>query len=164
MYAFLTGMQTPGSEISLHVSVSEQTLEVRRGRGAIECMYPISTSRFGLGSEPGSLRTPLGRFRIHEKIGNDAPPGTVFKGREPVGQDGLQSTDEDLVLTRILWLAGLDPHNANTLDRYIYIHGTNHETHLGQPASHGCVRMANGHIIELYDLVEVGTEVHITAG
>ncbi len=163
MYAFLTGMQTPGSEISLHVSVAGQTLEVRRGGHNLEQRYAVSTSRFGLGSEPGSLRTPLGRFRIHQKIGDDALLGTVFKGREPVGQNGLQSMDEDLVLTRILWLAGLDPHNMNTLDRYIYIHGTNHEIHLGRPASHGCVRMANADVIELYDLVAAGTEVHITA-
>ena len=164
MYAFLTGMQTPGSEISLHVSVSGQTLEVRRGGHVVERRYPVSTSRFGLGSEPGSLRTPLGRFRIHEKIGEDAPLGTVFKSRVPVAQDGQESTAEDLVLTRILWLDGLDAHNLNTLERYVYIHGTNHEELLGQAASHGCVRMASSDIVELYGLIETGTEVHITEG
>ncbi len=162
MYAFLTEMQTPGSEISLHVSVPAQTLEVRRGRHRIERCFPVSTSRFGLGSEPGSLRTPLGRFQIHAKIGDAAPLGTVFQSRVPVTHDGLISTAEDLVLTRILWLDGLDPHNQNTLGRYIYFHGTNHEALVGQPASHGCVRMLNRDIVELYDLVRVGTEVRIS--
>ncbi len=161
MYAFFTEMQTPGSEISLYISVAAQTLEVRRGSHRPEQRYPVSTSRFGLGSEPGSLRTPLGRFKIHEKIGGNAPLGTVFKSRVPVAQDGLHSTSEDLVLTRILWLEGLEDHNANTLGRYIYLHGTNHETLIGQPASHGCVRMLNTDIVELYDWVHVGTEVRI---
>ena len=161
MYAFLASMQTPGSEISLHVSVLHQSLEVRRGARTVERRYPVSTSRFGLGTEPGSLRTPLGRFRVAEKIGSGAVPGTVFKSRVPTAQNGLDATEEDLVLTRILWLDGIDPHNLNTRDRYIYIHGTNHEKHLGQPASHGCVRMANADIVELYDLAAVGTEVHI---
>ena len=164
MYAFLTEMQTPDSEISLHVSVVAQTLELRRGAHLVARNYRVSTSRFGLGSEPGSLRTPLGRFKVHAKIGGDAPPGTVFKSRLPVGQCGPDSTAADLVLTRILWLGGLDPQNQNTLGRYIYIHGTNHENLIGQPASHGCVRMTNADIIELYELVEVGTEVHIAEG
>ena len=162
MYAFLPEMQTPDSGISLHVSVSAQTLEVWRGPQVIARRYPVSTSRFGLGSEPGSLRTPLGRFVIREKIGDGAPLGTVFRSRVASGQNGLDSLAEDLVLTRILWLDGIDPHNLNTLGRYIYIHGTNHEKLVGQPASHGCVRMANADIVELYDLTRVGTEVHIT--
>ena len=161
MYAFLRQMQTPGSEISLHVSVRAQTLEVRRGPHHVERCYPVSTSRFGLGSEPGSLRTPLGRFRVHEKIGGGAPLGTVFKSRVALPENGLRSTAEDLILTRILWLEGLEPHNENTLGRYIYLHGTNHEKLLGQPASHGCVRMRNADIVELYDLTEVGTGLWI---
>ncbi len=164
MYALLTEMQTPGLEISLHVSVAAQTVEVRRGPHRVERCFPVSTSRFGLGSEPGSLRTPLGRFQIHEKIGDAVPLGTVFKSRVPVAQDGLDSTAEDLVLTRILWLDGLELHNQNTMGRYIYFHGTNHEALVGQPASHGCMRMLNRDIVELYDLVTVGTQVHIVQG
>ena len=165
LYAFLTEMQTPGTEISLHVSVAGQTLEARRGKHEIARCYPVSTSRFGSGSEPGSLRTPLGRFRMATpKSGRARRLGTVFKSRVATGQNGLHPTAEDLVLTRILWLEGLDPHNLNTLDRYIYIHGTNHEKLIGQPASHGCVRMANVDIVELYDLAEVGAEVHIAEG
>ena len=161
MYAFLARMQTPDLEISLHVSVRAQTLEVRRGPRYVERSYPVSTSRFGLGSEPGSLRTPLGRFRVHEKIGGGASLGTVFKSRVALPENGLGSTAEDLILTRILWLEGLEPHNQNTLGRYIYLHGTNHENLVGQPASHGCVRMRNTDIVELYDLTGVGTELRI---
>ncbi len=154
-------MQSSDSEISLQVSVSAQTLVVRRGKHRIERCYPVSTSRFGVGSEPGSLKTPLGRFRIHAKIGSAAPLGTVFKSRVAVAPDGLHSKAEDLVLTRILWLEGIDEGNLNTLDRYIYLHGTNHESLIGQPASHGCVRMLNSEIVELYDWVQVGTAVLI---
>jgi lipoprotein-anchoring transpeptidase ErfK/SrfK len=157
-------MQTPASEnLSLHVSVASQTLEVRTAAGGVLKTYPVSTSRFGLGSEPGSLRTPLGAFRIAEKFGENEALGTIFKSREPTGEIGLGATDADLVLTRILWLEGVEEHNASTRERYIYIHGTNHEGHLGQPASHGCVRMSNADIAELYELVPPGTDVRIFA-
>jgi L,D-transpeptidase YbiS len=156
-------MQTPDSEnrLTLHISVKDQTLEVRDGAGQTLRRYPVSTSSYGLGSEPGSLRTPLGRFRIGEKFGDDAELGMVFKSRQPTGVIGLGALEEDLVLTRILWLEGLEEHNANTRDRYIYIHGTNHEGLIGQPASHGCVRMRNADIAELYALAPAGAEVHI---
>ena len=85
----------------------------------------------------------------------------MFKSRVALDENGLGSSAEDLVLTRILWQEGVESHNQNTRDRYIYIHGTNHEKLLGQPASHGCVRMANEAVVELYDLVETGTELHI---
>src|SRR6266403_2796476 len=100
---------------------------------------PVSTSRAGLGFEPGSLRTPTGLFRIHEKIGENAPMGTIFKGRVPVIEPPV--SDDDLITSRILWLDGVDKQNANTKERYIYIHGTNQESLLGQPVSHGCIRM-----------------------
>ncbi len=155
-------MQTPASEnLSLHVSVAGQTLEVRTPTGEVRRTYPVSTSRFGLGTKPGSLRTPLGAFRVAEKLGGGEALGTVFKSRQPTGEIGLDSTDEDLVLTRILWLEGAESHNANTRERYIYIHGTNHEAHLGRPASHGCVRMSNADVAELYEMVPPGTEVRI---
>jgi lipoprotein-anchoring transpeptidase ErfK/SrfK len=154
-------MQTRDSEIWLRVSVAAQTLEVRTGEGELLRTFPISTSRFGLGAEPGSFRTPAGRFRVGAKIGDGAELGAIFKSREPTGGNGLNSDDEDLVLTRILWLEGGEPHNANTRDRYIYIHGTNHEDAIGQPASHGCIRMKNADIVELFDLAQSGTEVRI---
>ena len=156
-------MQTSALENWLRISVAEQMLEVRAGGGELLRRFPVSTSRFGLGTEPGSFRTPSGRFRVGAKIGSGAELGAVFKGREPTGEIGLDSPDEDLVLTRILWLDGADPHNANTRERYIYIHGTNHEGAIGQPASHGCVRMKNPDIVELYEMVAIGAQVRIEA-
>ena len=156
-------MQTPASEIWLRISVAAQTLEVRGGAGKVLRRFPVSTSRFGLGTEPGSWRTPLGHFRVGAKIGAGAELGAVFKSRQPTGDNGLDSAAEDLVLTRILWLEGAEPDNANTRERYIYIHGTNHEDDIGRPASHGCVRLRNADVIELFELVSDGAEVRIEA-
>ena len=125
--------------------------------------YPISTSRFGLGSEEGSLKTPLGRFQIGEKIGADFPEGTVFRSREPLSPNESTGLTDDLVLSRILWLEGLEEHNANTRERFIYIHGTNHEDEIGEPASHGCIRMKNSDLIALFERVPLGAEVVIAA-
>lgn len=144
------------------VSVAHQEMELRTTRGKLLGTYPISTSRFGLGTEPGSNRTPLGKFRIAEKIGHGCLWGTIFNSRQAIGLwSPAFETDLDLITTRILWLEGAEPHNANTRDRYIYIHGTNQEDQLGTPTSHGCLRMANWHIVELFDLVETGTPVVI---
>jgi hypothetical protein len=148
--------------LSIRVDVSKQLLELCRD-GLVEKAYPISTSRFGLGSEPGSYKTPLGRFFISDKIGSDAPLGAVFKSRLPTGDIVGEGGEEDLVLTRILWLSGLEEHNLNTRDRYIYIHGTNHELRIGTPASHGCIRMRNADIAEFYEIVPEGTPLEIVA-
>ena len=107
------------------------------------------------------MKTPLGQFRIAEKFGGDAPVGTVFKSREAVGFQDEHPPDDDLVLSRILWLDGLEAHNANTRDRFIYIHGTKHEDKIGNPASHGCVRMRNADVIELFGLIDEGVPVVI---
>lgn len=147
---------------SIHINAAAQRLELRED-GAVLRSFPISTSAFGLGSEPGSLKTPLGSFEVAEKIGHGAPPGAVFKSRAPTGGTGAEEDPEDLVQTRILWLHGLEPHNANTRERYIYIHGTNHESQLGSAASHGCIRMGNEDVIALFDAVEPGTPVFIEA-
>jgi L,D-transpeptidase YbiS len=146
---------------SLRVSIARQTLTLHGpGRGKRRT-YPVSTSRFGLGTEPRTFKTPTGRFEIAEKIGAGAPLGAVFKSRVPTGEIGDPADTDDLIETRILWLRGLDPANANTHSRYIYIHGTNHEDQIGSPASHGCVRMRNADIAELFDLVAEGTPVFI---
>lgn len=150
------------TSLSIHVSVPKQRLTVKRGRKA-ERTYAISTSAFGLGSEENSMKTPLGRFRIAEKIGAAMPLETAFKSREPVPLTPQMLQEDDLIMSRILWLDGLEPHNANTRERYVYIHGTNHEDTIGQPASHGCIRMRNADVAELFDLVEVGTSVVIAA-
>lgn len=150
----------PAATREVVVDVSSQTLRVMDG-DRIAAEFPVSTSRFGLGSEEGSLRTPTGRFVVRDKIGDGAPPWTVFRSRESTGQIALPGGEEDLVLTRILTLDGRDPENANTLDRYIYIHGTNQEEQIGLPASHGCVRMRNEDMIALHDMIAAGTPVTI---
>ena len=145
---------------SIHVSVRDQRLTLKENEQPIRS-YPVSTSRFGLGTEEGSLKTPTGRFRVAEKIGGDMPDGTVFVGRVPLEPDEERPATEDFVMSRILWLDGLDDHNGNTRDRFIYIHGTQHEDKVGSPASHGCVRMRNADVIELFELVDEGTPVVI---
>ena len=147
--------------VSVHVSVPDQTITLRRGRQ--KKTYPISTSKFGLGSEEGSMKTPTGRLRVSDKIGAGEPIGTVFKSRKPVGHVDENPPGDDLVLSRILWLEGMEASNANTRARYIYIHGTNHEAKIGEPASHGCIRMRNADLIKFFELVDVGTEVVIEA-
>ncbi len=121
----------------------------------------MSTSKFGLGSQEGSFKTPTGRFRIAEKVGAGQPTDIAYKSRVPVKASPEMLAADDLVMSRILWLDGLELTNANTYERYIYIHGTNHEEQIGEPASHGCIRMRNADIVELFELVEVGTPVVI---
>ena len=150
------------AQATIHISVRAQELTLKRGRKKL-AIYPISTSRFGLGSEEGSMKTPTGRFRIEEKIGDGMPLGTVLKSRRPVKATKKLFREEDLIMTRILWLEGLDVRNANTHERFIYIHGTNHEEKIGEPASHGCIRMRNADLLELFELVKEGTPVVIKA-
>jgi lipoprotein-anchoring transpeptidase ErfK/SrfK len=145
---------------TIHISLSKQQLDLLEN-GRVLKSFPVSTSAFGAGCEPGSMKTPIGRFCIGEKIGGDAPAGMIFKSRAPTGETGSEDNPEDLVQTRILWLNGLEEHNANTRGRYIYIHGTNHEASIGTPSSHGCVRMRNADVIELFADVEPGDEVRI---
>src|SRR3954471_24134464 len=149
-------LQTRRSDISIR----DQELVLKEGRKKMRT-YPISSSRFGLGTREGSMKTPLGKFLVSDKIGHGAAPGTIFKARVPLGpNDPLPDTD-DFVTSRILWLDGLGKRNANTHDRYVYIHGTKHEDRIGAPDSHGCIRMRNADVIELFDLVEEGTAVTI---
>ena len=151
-------MQTTQRKID--ISIRDQKLVLKEGRKKLKS-YPISSSRFGLGTKEGSMKTPLGKFRVSEKIGHGAAPGTIFKSRIPLGpNDPLPNTD-DFVTSRILWLDGLGKRNANTHDRYIYIHGTKHEDRIGTPDSHGCIRMRNADVIELFDLVKEGIPVVI---
>lgn len=159
----------PVAHRKIIVSISEQTARLMEGGKEIKA-YPVSTSKFGIGTEPGSNKTPLGRFAIHEKVGDQASYGTVFKDRVPNGEvctenprHALWQSDQDFITTRILWLKGLDPENANTLERFIYFHGTNQEQRIGSPASHGCVRMTNHDIIDLFARVDEETEVVILA-
>lgn len=146
----------------LFIHIPTQTLDVLDDGGGLLHRYVCSTSKYGLGTEPGSNKTPVGRFQIAEKHGDGAPPGMIFKSRVATGEFGNPMDEADHVQTRILWLEGLDAENANTKERYIYIHGTNAEHLLGTPASHGCIRLSNQDVIALYDLVPTGTFVEIS--
>lgn len=145
----------------IEVSIGTQRLRLFDGARLVR-EWPCSTSKFGIGFTEGSNKTPLGHFMVKEKHGTDARSGTIFNARQPVGlwEPGMDTTS-DFVLTRIFWLHGLEPRNANTYLRYIYIHGTNDEQSIGRPASHGCVRLRNRDVIELFDLVTVGTPMWI---
>jgi len=151
-------MQSARTKID--VSVRDQRLILTRDGEKLRS-YPISTSRFGIGTEEGSMKTPLGNFRIAEKIGDSAAPGTIFKARVALGPDDPLPETEDLITSRILWLDGMDEENGNTRGRFIYIHGTKHEDKIGMPASHGCIRMRNDDVIELFELVDETTQVVI---
>lgn len=139
----------------IHVSVSKQRLTYG------DFAAPVSTGAAGVGSQEGSGRTPLGRFRICSKHGENAPLNTVFRSRIPVGLYPAAARGEDAILSRILCLDGLDAANANTRSRYIYIHGTNEVEKLGTQASHGCIRLSPQDAATLFDLVPLGTEMLI---
>jgi len=125
--------------------------------------YRISTSRFGLGDQPGSYRTPIGRMEVARKIGGGQPRGAVFKSRRPTGEVlKPDAPGRDPIVSRILWLRGLESHNSNAFPRYIYIHGTPERRNLGRPASFGCIRMCCGDVIDLYNRVGHGAEVYVT--
>jgi phosphoserine phosphatase len=145
----------------LLLSIDDQSLHVMEGDQCIR-RFDVSTAIKGMGFVVDSYRTPTGRFRIAEKIGAGEMSGTIFKQRVPVGlwHPGV-SVASDLILSRILRLDGLDPENANTLERFIYIHGTPQEDQLGQTASHGCIRMGNAGMIELFEMVTEGMELEI---
>ena len=150
--------------MKLSVDVAAQRVDLLGDDGAVLWSAPVSTSALGLGEEEGSNKTPRGRFRIAEKIGDGVALGTRFVGRKPTGEVWTVETpltEEDWILSRILWLEGGEPANANTKGRYVYFHGTNREDRIGTPASHGCIRLRNADVIELFDRVEVGTEVDI---
>ncbi len=148
----------------LEVSIDDQTLKVIEGGQCVR-EFNISTAAKGMGFVKDTYRTPTGRFRIHEMIGEGEALGTIFKMREPVAQwSAGDKMEKDLILTRVIRLEGLDPENANTLERNIYIHGTNRADRIGQPASMGCIRMANDEMIELFNMVTVGTEIKIHPG
>ncbi|RYD26858.1 MAG: murein L,D-transpeptidase, partial [Verrucomicrobiaceae bacterium] len=137
--------------IRLEVSIDGQRLDVFGKTGLVRS-YPVSTAAKGVGFREGSHRTPVGRFRVAEKIGEGQKRHTIFKERVPVGtwKKGTAG-DRDLVLTRIIRLDGLDPENANTMERFIYIHGTDQENLIGRPASWGCVRLTNADMEELFE-------------
>jgi len=149
------------------ISISEQCLRHRRRTGVWH-NYPISTARNGAGNENGSFQTPLGRHRICKKIGGGLPPLTAFVARTPVGMYHAESDtiNRDWILTRILWLDGTQTGlnrrgRVDTRARYIYIHATHEEDKLGTPVSHGCIRMGNADVLELFEHTQLGERVYI---
>ena len=144
------------------ISAADQKMVLLRdGRPART--YPVSTSKFGLGDTHGSNTTPLGKLRVRKKIGDDMPAGTVFKSRVPTGEVlPVDAPGRDPIVTRILWLEGLEPRNRNAFSRYIYIHGTPEERNIGQPVSYGCIRMRSSDVIELFETVGEKAQVFIT--
>ena len=158
------------SAISVRVDLDRQCLELHV-QGNLQRVYPVSTAGNGPGEREGSECTPRGRHSIRAKIGAGAAPGTVFVARRPTGERytrELRATypGRDWILTRILWLSGLEPGrnrlgSVDTMRRYIYIHGCPDDIDITIPGSHGCIRMRNDDVIDLFDRVAVGTEVVI---
>lgn len=158
---------------SIRIDIASQRLVLLES-GLLVRDYPVSTGANGHGCEAGSYRTPIGLHRIKLKIGEGQPPGAVFIGRRPTGEVFCPALRDaapgrDWILTRILWLQGLEPgrnrgQNVDTLRRYIYIHGTPDEGMGQRPSSHGCIRMFNGDVVELFSRVSAGTPVLIEAG
>lgn len=146
------------------VSVAEQRM-VLFDRGQPVATFPVSTSKFGLGDQPNSNYTPLGHMKVAKKFGDGLPLGMRLKDRKPTGEIvPINAPGRDPIVTRILWLKGMEPQNRNCFGRYIYIHGTPEENKLGTPASYGCVRMSSRQIAWLYDRVGVGARVDILPG
>lgn len=162
------GLET--AEIAIVVNPAVQSLYVVRNRSVIKS-FPVSTARAGIGCLVDSEKTPFGTHRIKEKIGNDVRTGTIFIGRENTRKIAEVYTDEtdipeDFVTTRIMWLDGQEDgvnrgKGCDTHQRYIYIHGTPEEGLIGKPVSHGCIRLKNNDVIELFNLVTSGTLVEI---
>ena len=146
------------------ISVKDQKLMVM-GNGAKLATYPVSTSKFGLGDDWGRMTTPLGFLQVAEKIGDDAPAGAVFRNRRFTGEIlKPNAKGRDPVITRIIWLRGLEASNAHAFSRCIYIHGTPEEKLIGRPASYGCIRMKSRDVAALYAQLPVGAIVEIVDG
>ena len=148
----------------VYVSVKEQALAVYQD-GVKERTFPVSTSKFGLGDQKGSYKTPLGTMYVADKIGDGAPLGSVFKSRRRTGEIlKPDSPGRDPIVSRILWLQGTEKKNANSYSRYIYIHGTAEERNIGRPVSYGCIRMKSVDVAQLFHRVPKGTTVNVIKG
>lgn len=160
------------SGIRLRVDVSRQVLDVYRGDSLLQT-YPVSTARNGVGETRGSGQTPRGRHYVRARIGAGLPAAAVLRGRRFTGEIwtpelAAEHPERDWILSRILWLCGCEPGrnrlgDVDTQQRYIYIHGTPDSEPMGEPLSHGCIRMRNADVIALFDSVPVGTPVEIIA-
>lgn len=154
----------------LDICIASQRLTVYMGGSEVRC-YPVSTAKKGVGELAGSECTPSGWHKVRVKIGAGQPLNSVFVGRRATGEIysaelGEQQPQRDWILTRILWLSGLEPGKnrygkVDTGWRYIYIHGCPDQLINGSPESHGCIRMKNTDVLDLFDRVESGIRVYI---
>lgn len=157
--------------VRLDVSLAEQRLRLLDDQGNVVKDYRVSTARNGAGERNGSECTPRGRHVVRARIGAGCPVNTVFKGRRPTGEIYSESLrrrypGRDWILTRILWLSGLEPGfnrlgEVDTMRRFIYIHGAPDDDPMGVPGSHGCVKMRNTDVVELFERVPAGTPLTI---
>lgn len=156
-------------QMRIEISIPEQRLRLLDAAGIVLAEYPVSTALNGPGESKNSGCTPRGRHVIRAKIGAGAPTASVFIGRRPTGEIWTpalaeQHPERDWILTRILWLSGCEPGvnrlgACDSMQRYIYIHGTPDSEPMGVPCSHGCIRMRNDDVVALFDRVPVGTSV-----
>lgn len=157
--------------LHIRIDVGEQLLQLFDGKKLLR-EYPVSTGKAGIGQQKGSFKTPRGKHVVRARIGDGMPENTVFVARRPTGElwtPELHAAHpgRDWMLTRILWLSGREPGfnrlgEVDTMRRYIYIHGTHDLAEMGRPGSHGCIRMRNADVIDLFDRVPVYTPVEIT--
>jgi lipoprotein-anchoring transpeptidase ErfK/SrfK len=155
----------------IEITISSQLLDIVDNNQEIIKSYQISSAKNGVGQERGSFCTPLGKHIVRAKIGENQPVNTVFIGRRPTGEIyspslGKKYQGRDWILTRILWLSGCEPGfnrlgTVDTMRRYVYIHGSPDSIDIGRPGSIGCIRMLNTDLLELFELIDVGTEVSI---
>ena len=159
-------------EVSIRIVISDQKLYLLENKRVVK-EYDVSSSKYGTGNKAGSNKTPVGMHKVVSKFGKKAKPNTIFKSRRNTGRIAeinydTEKSSGDFITSRILWLSGLEEgvNKGRDIDsylRHIYIHGTPDEGLIGNPASHGCIRMRNSDVIELFDLVPVGTIVNIQA-
>lgn len=157
--------------MKLVVYLDAQRLDLLDNTGLCVASFPVSTGAKGAGEQSGSNQTPRGKHIVRAKIGSGAPEGAVFVGRRPTGEICnpelyAANPNRDWILTRIMWLSGQEPGKnrlgkVDTFRRYIYLHGTPAAIGLGQPGSHGCIRMRNSDIVKLFELTPIGTPVEI---
>jgi hypothetical protein len=159
-----SGCARRDSDHRILISVADQRMEVYHKTRLIG-RFLVSTSKFGLGDRPGSRATPLGRMEVAKKIGAGAPLGAVFKSRRQTGEIlRPDAPGRDPIVTRIIWLKGLQFQNRNAFGRCIYIHGTPEERYLGRPASFGCIRMRSSDVRTVFDIVGLGASVDVIPG
>jgi len=155
-------VRAAGGPPEIVVSVADQELALI-ARGKVVKRFPISTSKFGTGDAIGSYRTPLGETFVSAKIGDGLPAGAVIKNRNATGEIvKANAPGRDAIVSRVIWLRGMDGTTSNTRERCIYIHGTAEEQRIGRRASFGCIRMRSKDVIALYSLVHIGTHVRIS--